>query len=364
MATPFKSSLNNSERTWGQSNSGGLNITIGTGSPIGTSSGTLGGSNVITNNFPDFANIGISFPLFIEALSDNTQRYYDEGDLLFTYRPRRGLDTNSYAVLTLWNLNYMLEMASIVKILSPNSPIRAGGHLDRFLDFPTTVEEFCENILFYGVFGSFNDKKVSRKRKIGSVIKYRTKIPNLWLKDESGNSVGIGDTVGLVVKFVTSQHTGRMNVEGQLEADASSHKFLQVRPYFEKDCHKPIHNSNPWKRDSSGKLDPYRYGEPGDADLDYVADVEVAPRRFAWSNATKLFDLSAPPTAVPNVKPLKAPVYGQGFYIRLGRVIMRDKEPHPNHVFDALRSHTGYKTLLRYSSLVIDFEPFLCTDIL
>lgn len=339
-----------SEKTWGQSNGGGLTpvLTYPNGLYSAPSGTPLGEPGRTENNNPDETGQPGTATLPISALSDNAQKDYVKGDILFLFKPNRNLEQGgSYATYALWNMNYNLEMAYIKRKegppkAQPKESLMKPSRIDRLYDWPITIQEFQESLHYFGIFNTSLDKANTRKRDVGTAHKgYVNNIPAIFPKDDRDRSIGVGDTAWLHVGYYYPAHQGRMNTSGKLEASATVGPYLQVKGMWERDSHAPIGCS--------------KFGKPLRTDADSIVDMAIDQVDLPVDPVTGLVDMRATP--IPSSTPLIAPMYQQGYLIKLGRVVKVTKQPSLADIEEALRSESGWKRLATYATVDIELTP-------
>lgn len=347
---PFPSKFNDSTKTHVSTESGGLNPILGYPNALFSrgQGGPLSAPRVVTNNNPEFTGQPFVSTIKLNALSDDTQKKYAEGDCIFLYKPNRGISEQTYTGYSIWNLNYYLEMAYVKSKLPivqeiVNGRKRPSSALDRLDDFPVTIEQFQENLHHFGFFDSYTDKVKVRKRTCGLTVKGEVKrFPNIFAPDERGDTVSVGDTIALLVTMVENTQPGRLNMDGKVEAPGTLGKFLQVKGIWEHGSHHAIGCT--------------RTGDPREGDVDFVADVTI-PQLTADIDPNTHLVLNG--TAKPSAKQpfMTSSVYRQGLVIPLGRIIRVNKPPSKHDIDMALRSYTGWATLQKYSTIDFWYNP-------
>jgi hypothetical protein len=315
------------------------------------------------NYNPGFDNRPITMPLQIAALYDDSQKRYSEGDLLFAVR---GSLTSEYIhVVNLQTLNTYLEKRRLLDITPKNeleeSPQQKKMRTiqERYIDMPSTVEEFVRMITFLGVFETSMDKFGVRTRKISFSSKGRVTIPNIF-RPHSGRHIAIGDTAHLVVKKKYNTASSFMNYKGEKEGKPTPGSFLQVEAYWEPGSRNPIHTThhkfNQMSEDSMGS-DTFTTREQRSYDVDTIEEdnnytaIEQRVYRTDEEGLT-LFDSDPEHRA-----PIMVKKYEQGYVIKLGVVRLVDKLPMEDDIQLAHRSIDGYHRLFGYSTIVIDLTP-------
>ena len=355
----LSSLTSHAKSTFTRGTEGGLKHDISWPGYLHDDSGSPGNpSGVTRNDFPDFTNQPLVSPLRMAAITGNPQLLYEEGDYIFTYKPRRDIGSDSYACYAIWNLNYALEL-SHVKRMQRNDPVvlargrqpagsigpqeykRKTGNMEKIEDWPTTVEEFARDMLPLGVFNTSSVKPNVRKRVTSIAYKGHVTMPNIFPPNKKGLCVSVGDTVGLVVKAFSNPYRGRINLDGKVEATPTPGPFLQVRGYWEYDCHNPIHCTE--------------LGKPSEYDVDFISDVKIDQEVYDYDPETKLLRFDKP---IPTKDAcIVSGMYQAGYYIQLGTVVRRTKDPSPHDIEMALRSKNGWNALQKYSTVDIELNP-------
>lgn len=346
MANPFPRTFNNSQQTWGNTTTGGLQPVLSYPNSLfsAPSSNPLGAPGRVINNNPEFTGQPQTATIQLAALSDDAQKLYEKGDMIFLYRPNRGVDEKCYPGFALWNMNYNLEMASIYRRDIKNRPpihneaLTKVSHMDRLDDWPVTIEEFTTAFSFFGIFNTSLDKKNQRKRKAACVLKGAVTIPNIFAPDSDGRNIGVGDTCYLHVGMYTSAHQGRMNTKGGIEATATNGQFLQVKGMWEKHSHSVIGSS--------------KFMHPREGDADFLADMDIDQYDLPIDVLTGLVNTRAQPQK--REVPLVTKVYTQGLTYKLGRVVRTTKDPTKTDVENAIRSNPGWASLGKRATLDIE----------
>lgn len=302
---------------------------------------------MINNQNPEDTAEPKPIAIKMAALSDDSQLKYDAGDLIFIQNPLLDVTQGVYVCYALWNLNYGLEMAARKRAeKSEIVPVRELSSVDitkrrvkeeLYGNWPVTVEEFMKMFHFYGSFISSNDKKMVRKRSVSIAPFGRIKMPCIFV-DEKGRFPGIGDVVGLKVKPMTNSYPGLVNLDGKVAGSPTPGKFLQVTGYWEYDCKNPIRCTTPFN--------------PSQFDIDFAEDLTIEQTVYDYDE-NGLINTKAP---IGDSR-LTTKMYQEGFYIRLGRVVRRTKDPSPSDIEAALRSKNGWVSLSKYSLLEIELKP-------
>ncbi len=310
-------------------------------------------SMLVTNHYPDtFAKPSIVKRIFMNPLTDGAQMRYNDGDILFVYKPKSTLDSNTYTVFALPNLNHLLEMAhgtgltgGIVYAGMERRGGEGGGggsqarRAEKY-DYPTTIDEFVRNVYLLGVYRSeLKEKKGVRRRVAGVTVSGRALVDNHW------GEMRPGDTVGFYCKEFPNTQPTQIDWEGKTIGDATPGPFLQVKGYWESTCHNPIHCS-------SGA------GTPQENDLDFVETRVIPQSTYAMDDprtGTNLLDWAKGSSDSNVVRTMIAKVYQQGAYFKLGRVLRINKTPTPMDIEAAERTFDG-GARLRKNGATVDVD--------
>lgn len=295
------------------------------------------------------------FPLKIMALSDNYQSKYDDGDFLFLYNPFMDVNQGAYVAYAIHNLNYGLEIChrrrlerneELVRDISADMSEHGKRRTRKELydNWPGTVKEFMKMFVPKGVVVSSLDKKNVRKRTLGiaegGLVR---RFPHIFV-DERGRFPGVGDTVGLLVKPYHNDARGLIDLDGKATGSPTPGPFLQVKGYWEYDGRNPIHCTSSFK--------------PSQGDVDFVDKITINQTIYEEDNDGMInFNKQI------GESKLTVDLYQQGYYIRLGRIVRKSKDPSPSDIEAALRSKNGWVTLQKYSEVEIELEVNPCNTL-
>lgn len=356
-----------SKKTWAGNQSGGIQQTTRTSGLKLLNSSSSGPDQMPTMNENWLPQQQPKiFEFMAGNLTDESQMRYRQWDLLFFKSPDRFTPNQGYAMFSIPNLNYVLEMAQR-NFLKGNQLLELEqqpgmtlsqieqekvGHKRKFspgdgLDAePLTAREFASIYHLAGSMYSSTEKKNVRKRNLGVVMEGRVTMANIF------GPVKVGDQVGLSVKQIENTYTSFVDLNGRSIGDPTPGKILQVRGHYEPQSISPIHCS--------------RKGAPRDNDLDYwdhearvlARKVGSTPITSGDPNSYRLLNWNKVSSGQGNFysKPWQYSSYEQGYYIPLGRVQFVNKIPTKELVELAHRSFEHYGQLLAESSVEVVIE--------
>jgi hypothetical protein len=298
-------------------------------------SGPLGVNNAFVNNGYDAHPKTTTTIIRINPLTDNSQMQYSEGDILLIYNPKTGVKDHNYTALSLWKLNYLLEMA----LLEKSYPVQDYKTSSTKLAFPTTIDEFNNLIHFLGCYVTATGDPASRLKNCSVAVAGEVRIPNIFPQKE-GRRIQTGDIVFLRVSKKENPYDNFIDTEGARVGTKQSERFLQVTGYWEASCREPIGCTSSMK--------------PSEEDVDFM-DVATYDQKEYHVDENGLLDISRGPISNKTQK-LIIDEYQQGQIIRLGMVIRVDRQPSTKLINEALRTPTGWKELRRGYPVDIKLE--------
>lgn len=348
-----------------KSNVGGMNMFSSIQSmqfPSSQYSKAENGNNVLIAQDQEDTIAGpTTMQLTCANLADESQMFIEKGDAVFLFNPRKEVPEEA-VLMNMQVLNYYLEEAYIVRSSinnglasedMPQSSKRKTRGID-FMSFPVTLSEFENQISFLGFMYSSNTPRGVRMREVLLAVDGLFKeMPN-WF-----GPTDIGTHVELRVMYYKNTYSRRIKYDGTDIGDSVPGKYLQVRPYINRETIHPIIN----QKSDINKTEP----EEDDA---YYLEPTVLRQIVLGSTKRSQSGLREISNNVHHVKsrysvivdiPTEALVYS------LGQVVKQKKVPSEYDSRMAIRSSVHLTKLTREGCslwLSMDLQRFMLTTAL
>jgi hypothetical protein len=311
------------------------------------SGGFIPSQQNIVNENPDVTvSEPIAWRILLLPLSDETVLQLDRGMPLFLWNALQDVKKGEYEGHSLQTMNFHMEMAQRHAIergqmpsswrLSARNQSTAQQRTiwDKYQQFPTTVEEFDRSVSFLGLFESTNAPVAQRKKDIAVAVQGEiTNVPNIW------GAVETNASVGFKVKRVQNKSRSLVDAYGRPIGSATVGDILQIVPHVEMEGRKPIMAADGEKLTEQ--------------DIDFIQPTIVQQFKHQFEEGRLKWDKGAG----EEYSALEVPLYTQGAYMEVGRVVRRTvpQNPSDDDIWNALRTFKGWNDLSK-ADLTIDIE--------
>jgi hypothetical protein len=342
-------------------NSGGTATTGFTG---GQFDGIGEGIPIITNNKPGRQNEPVTATLSIGALNDNSQTNYAQGDALFIKYSgnKKSINQQAYA---LPNLNYNLEAAHVMKktkelqgraediIMEQQSnqnlmkrkfenTTYESRQLKSLEMFPSTVDEFEENMNFYGIIDTVVNK--GRERDFTVRVSGEAVLPNIF-----GN-VKVGASVGFLVTYIQNPYFSMLNTDGTTSGQRTPGSIPQIIGVTNPEGKYPLYNSG-GKKGPNGGNNTFIPGIC--SDISHIIEKRIVAHAYQYDANGKLTEKKS--STIPR-QLFTTTLYDNGIYIHLGTVKVAQLAPNENEIKMSLRCFSSYQKLRGTHPVKIDLD--------